>query len=143
VIYLCAADLGAYDASSPLLVIVPRYVEFFFEKERNWQHEMKKLPRPLARPPVSASTYAKFCEGEHWKTHWRTLHSLSAGELQASWDGSANIRFCLPWGPRRNVVAREKNTPHGFVGGVRAMEHKKTAADLQGGHGILTNEREV
>ncbi|KAF1938988.1 hypothetical protein EJ02DRAFT_514176 [Clathrospora elynae] len=64
-IHLCAADHGAYDAQSPLLVIVPRYIEFFFEMERNWQHEMKKSPMPLARPPVSASTYAGFCEEEH------------------------------------------------------------------------------
>jgi hypothetical protein len=28
---------------------------------------MKKLPKPLARPPVSASIYAKFSEEKHGK----------------------------------------------------------------------------
>jgi hypothetical protein len=116
-IHLCAADHGAYDAPNPLFVIVPRYIKFLFEKERNWQHEMEKSPRPLAHPSVPASTYAKFCEEEHGK------------RIGALYTAYPLVDYKLPGtGPRRSVVAREKNTPHGFVGGARATEHKKTSA---------------
>ncbi|KAF2632354.1 hypothetical protein BU25DRAFT_418052 [Macroventuria anomochaeta] len=61
-IYLCAADHGAYDASAPLLVIAPKYLDFFFDTESNWQHELKESLVPLARPLITASDYTRHCK---------------------------------------------------------------------------------
>jgi hypothetical protein len=77
-IRLCVADHSAYDSASPLLVIVPKYLDYFIEFEKKWQEKMRDMDAPSTRPlaPASAAShaYAEYCRRQSGDLHTGALY---------------------------------------------------------------------